>query len=72
MVFALAVAAVVALGSFFFNPYASRQTDVVKNESGRTPDVGRMTPGVFTEAQSGKRIFTPRAWTRSATWKTCS
>ena len=30
---------------------------MVKNESGRTPDVGRMTPGVFTEAQSGKRIF---------------
>jgi len=57
MVFALAVAAVVTLGSFFFTPYASRQTDVVKNESGRTPDVGRMTPGVFTEAQSGKRIF---------------
>lgn len=57
MVFALAVAAVVTLGSFFFTPYASRQTDAVKNESGRTPDVGRMTPGVFTEAQSGKRIF---------------
>ena len=30
---------------------------MVKNESGRTPDIGRMTPGVFTEAQSGKRIF---------------
>ena len=57
MVFALAVAAVVTLGSFFFTPYASRQTDIVKHESGRTPDVGRMAPGVFLEGQGGKRIF---------------
>ena len=57
LLFALAVAVVVTLGSFFFHPYASRQTDIVKHESGRTPDVGRMTPGVFLEGQGGKRIF---------------
>lgn len=57
MVFALATAIVVALGSFFFTPYASRQTEVVKSESTRVPEIARMAPGVFTEAQSGKRIF---------------
>lgn len=57
MIFSLVVAAVVALGSFFFTPYASRQTDIVKKESTRAPEIARMTPGVFTEAQGGKRIF---------------
>lgn len=57
MVLALAVATVVTLGSFFFTPYASRQTDIVKNESARAPEVARVTPGVFTETQGSKRIF---------------
>ncbi len=57
MLFALITAAVVTLGSFFFTPYASRQTDIVKNESGRVPEVAHMTPGVFIESRSGKRIF---------------
>lgn len=57
MVFALVAAAVVTAGSFLFTPYASRQTDVVKNESQRVPEVARMAPGVFTETQGGKRIF---------------
>lgn len=55
--FSAAVAVAVAVGSFFFTPYATRQTDIVKNESSRVPEVARMTPGVFTEGQSGKRIF---------------
>jgi len=57
LIFSLIVAVVVLLGSFFFTPYATRQTDIVKNESSRVPEVARMTPGVFTEGQGGKRIF---------------
>lgn len=57
MAFALVAAAVVTAGSFFFTPYASRQTEVVKSESQRVPEVARMAPGVFTETQGGKRIF---------------
>ncbi len=55
--FALATAVVVALASFLFTPYAAHQTDVVKNESKRVPEVARMAPGVFSESQGGKRIF---------------
>ena len=57
LLFALALAVVVGLGSFFFTPYASRQTDLVKHESARVPEVSRMTPGVFSESEGGKRIF---------------
>jgi len=57
LVFSSIVAAAVVLASFFSTPYAARQTDIVKNESTRVPEVARMAPGVFTESQRGKRIF---------------
>jgi len=57
LVFSLIVATVVVLASFFFTPYAVRQTDIVKNESTRMPEMARMAPGVFTEGQRGRRIF---------------
>ena len=72
LLFALALAVVVGLGSFFFTLYASRQTDLVKHESARVPEVSRMTQACFPNPKAASASFTPHAWTRSATWRTCS
>jgi lipopolysaccharide export system permease protein len=54
---ALAVAALVALLSFYLTPLAGRQIDIAKAESIRRQDPGQMTAGTFTETSNARRVF---------------
>jgi lipopolysaccharide export system permease protein len=54
---ALAFAAVVALGSFYFTPLATRMIENIKSESASRSDPSLAAPGVFTELGGRNRVF---------------
>jgi lipopolysaccharide export system permease protein len=57
LLFALAVATLVALGAFYATPLASRQMEQLRAESAARLELSRLEPGVFNPLPGSGRVF---------------
>jgi lipopolysaccharide export system permease protein len=57
LTFAAAVAGLVAVGAFYFTPFAARQMEQLRLESANRFELNQLEPGVFNRLPGGNRVF---------------